>query len=99
MPIAVYYRGVRLGTDFRVGVCVSARLLVDVLSTDGLLPVHRALLRSRLRFTGLPAGAAVNFRVAGFSGNVILIHRAQIQRVVQESTDLTPNQSRDLAGS
>jgi GxxExxY protein len=78
--IGIYYRGVRLATDCRVDVCVAGRLAVDVLTVEGLTAVHRAALRSRLRITGLPAGAAVNFRVATFSGNVILLRRARSAR-------------------
>jgi hypothetical protein len=68
---------VRLDAAYRVELCVSGAVAVDVRVVDALLPVPRAELKSKLRASGLTAGVLVNFRTARLGDGLVVIRRAR----------------------
>jgi GxxExxY protein len=59
LPLA--YKGVNLGSGFRLDIVVENRLVVEVKATEKLLPIHEAQLLSYLRLSRRPVGLLLNF--------------------------------------
>lgn len=59
VPIA--YKGKDLGTCHRLDLVVDERVVVEVKSVEGILPVHKAQLMTYLKLTSSPVGLLVNF--------------------------------------
>ncbi len=59
LPLA--YKGVNLGSGFRLDIVVEDRLIVEVKATEKLLPIHEAQLLSYLRLSRRPVGLLLNF--------------------------------------
>ena len=74
--LPVYYEGVKLEIGFRVDLIVGNKVVVEIKSTEALIPVHRKQLRTYLRLMDLHLGLLINF-------NVELI-KDGIQRVVNQ---------------
>ena len=62
--IPMAYKGVDLGTSYRVDLIVEDRVVVEVKAVEIVLPVHKAQVLTYLRLTACPLGLLINFNVA-----------------------------------
>jgi GxxExxY protein len=76
VTLPVFYRGVRLDAAYRIDVCVSASVAVEVRAVEAISRVHRAELRAKLRASGLGSGVLVNFHTARFGEGLVIIRRS-----------------------
>jgi len=76
LTLPVFYRGVRLDAAYRIDVCVSATVAVEVRAVEAITRVHRAELRAKLRASGLGVGVLVNFHTARFGEGLVIIRRS-----------------------
>jgi len=60
VPIAVEYRGVRVG-DYRADLVVGHKLIVELKACSALVPRHEAQLVNYLTATGIEDGLLINF--------------------------------------
>ena len=63
VPIPVRYKGLQLETGYRGDIVVAEKVLVELKSVAGLLPVHEAQMLSYLRLSWLRVGLLLNFNV------------------------------------
>ena len=63
VQIPIFYRGIRIGADYRADVVVSGQVLVEVKSVEHVPPVHHAQLLTYLKLSGLRLGLLINFNV------------------------------------
>jgi GxxExxY protein len=62
-PAYLEYKGVSLGSAFRIDMLVNDALVAEIKAVDQVLPVHEAQLLTYLRLTGKPLGLLINFNV------------------------------------
>ena len=62
--IPMAYKGVDLGTSYRVDLIVEDRVVIEVKAVEIVLPVHKAQVLTYLRLTACPLGLLINFNVA-----------------------------------
>lgn len=62
-PIPLAYHGIKLRASFEADLIVEDRVIVEVKAVGGLIPVHRAQLKTYLKLTGCPVGLLMNFNV------------------------------------
>ena len=62
-PIPVVYKTMKLDATYRIDLLVADQVVVEIKSTDHLLPVHDAQVLTYLHLTGCPAGLLLNFNV------------------------------------
>jgi GxxExxY protein len=60
-PLPVYYEGLRLDGGYRIDLLVEDSVIVEVKSTEKVLPVHNAQLLSYLRLLNKRLGLLINF--------------------------------------
>jgi GxxExxY protein len=60
-PVPVYYEGVQLDGGYRIDLLVEDSVIVEVKSTEKVLPVHYAQLLSYLRLLNKRLGLLINF--------------------------------------
>lgn len=63
VPVRLTYKGAELGSQIRIDLLVQSCVVVEVKSTEGLAPIHRAQLLTYLKLTGYPVGLLLNFNV------------------------------------
>jgi len=63
IALPVTYRGVKLTAAYRIDFVVENSVVVEVKAVEKILPVHRAQLLSYLKFSKLPLGLLLNFKV------------------------------------
>jgi GxxExxY protein len=61
--LPVDYQGVRLKKAFRLDMVVEDAVVVEIKSVERLAGVHRAQMRSYLRFSSYKVGLVINFNV------------------------------------
>jgi GxxExxY protein len=64
VPVRLSYKGAELDSQIRIDLLVQSCVVVEVKSTHGLAPIHRAQLLTYLKLTGHPVGLLLNFNVA-----------------------------------
>lgn len=62
--IPVVYKGVQLELGFRADLIVMGKVLVELKSIDNIAPVHKKIVLTYLRLTGLKVGLLINFNEA-----------------------------------
>jgi len=72
--VPVIWEDVKLDVGFRPDIIVNDKVIIEIKSIEAIAPVHRKVLETYLRLTGLHLGRLINF-------NVELIKNG-IQRVV-----------------
>ena len=68
--VPIVYKGITLGTKYRVDLVVEDLVIVEVKSVDLLAPVHRAQVLTYMALTGCPAGLLINFNVTKLTDGV-----------------------------
>ncbi len=63
VPLDLVYKGLRVGSAYRMDLIVEGVVVVEVKAVATLLPVHRAQLITYLRRSGCPVGLLLNFNV------------------------------------
>jgi GxxExxY protein len=61
--LPLVYKGVRVGTGYRVDLIVEGEVVVEVKSIEKFEPVHVAQILSYLHLTGCKVGLLLNFNV------------------------------------
>jgi GxxExxY protein len=61
--VPILYKGLDLDARYRIDPLVEDLVVVEVKSSDHVLPVHQAQLLTYMRLTGCPAGLLINFNV------------------------------------
>ena len=61
--IPIVYKGMPLGTNYRIDLIVEDLVVVEVKSVAAIVAIHEAQLMTYLRLTGCPAGMLINFNV------------------------------------
>ncbi|CAB5084668.1 conserved hypothetical protein [Olavius algarvensis associated proteobacterium Delta 3] len=61
MPLI--YKGERINCEYRFDLVVDSRLIVELKSCDGLLPIHEAQLLTYLKIAKIKYGLLINFNV------------------------------------
>lgn len=62
-PLALLYKDVRMECGYRLDFVVENRVLIELKSVDGLLPIHEAQILTYLKLSGLKVGLLINFNV------------------------------------
>ena len=75
IDLDIQYKGVALGSGFRMDLVVRDTVIVEIKSVEHLLPVHTAQLLTYLRLSGYGVGLLTNF-------NVPLLRNGIIRRVL-----------------
>jgi GxxExxY protein len=68
--VPVIYEGVRLEAGLRLDLIVEKSLIVEIKSTEKLLPIHKSQLLTYLKLSGLRLGLLINFNTPMFSEGV-----------------------------
>ncbi len=63
LALPVCYEEVRLELGFRVDLLVEDKVVVEIKSVEGLVPVHRKQLKTYLRLMDKRLGLLINFNV------------------------------------
>ncbi|HEX2270541.1 MAG TPA: GxxExxY protein, partial [Pyrinomonadaceae bacterium] len=63
LALPVCYEEVRLELGFRVDMLVGDKVVVEIKSVEGLVPVHRKQLQTYLRLMDKRLGLLINFNV------------------------------------
>ena len=62
-PVPIIYKGIQLDCGYRLDFLVENKIIVEIKSVEGLLPIHEAQLLTYLRLTGCKIGLLINFNV------------------------------------
>ncbi len=62
--IPVVYKGIQLELGFRADLIVMGKVLVELKSIDNIAAVHKKIVLTYLRLTGLKVGLLINFNEA-----------------------------------
>jgi GxxExxY protein len=62
--VPVVYKGVLLGTGYRIDLVVDERIIVEVKAVERVVPVHEAQVITYLKLTGLRTALLVNFHAS-----------------------------------
>jgi GxxExxY protein len=63
VPLPLRFKKAALDCGYRVDLVVDGRVVVELKSVDGFLPIHEAQLLTYLRLGGYPVGLMINFNV------------------------------------
>ncbi len=74
-PLLLAYKGVKLDCAYRLDLLVDEKVIVEIKSTEQLLPIHQAQVLSYLKLSGCKVGLLLNFNVP--------VLKDGIKRVVQ----------------
>jgi GxxExxY protein len=63
-PIPLVYKETKLDCGYRLDVLVEGKIVVELKSTDGLGPIHEAIVLTYLKLSGHKLGLLINFNVS-----------------------------------
>jgi GxxExxY protein len=61
--LPVTYKGLSLECGYRIDVLVCNKVVLEIISVEGLLPIHEAQMLTYMRLGGWKAGLLINFNV------------------------------------
>ena len=61
--IKVDYEGVTMDIGFRADIIVENKVILEIKSIETIIPLHKKILLTYLRLTGLKLGLLINFNV------------------------------------
>lgn len=70
-PLALNYKGLELGTGYRLDVVVEKAIILELKSCDKIEPIHKAQLLTYLKLSGLSLGLLLNFNVTLMRDGII----------------------------
>ncbi len=65
------YKGLHVDSAFRIDLVVEDKIIVELKSQEGILPVHEAQLLTYLKLTGIRVGLLLNFNVPAMKDGII----------------------------
>ncbi|GLH72999.1 hypothetical protein GETHLI_15010 [Geothrix limicola] len=65
------YKGLRVDAAFRLDLVVEGKVIVELKSQEGILPVHEAQLMTYLKLTGMRVGLLMNFNVPIMNDGIV----------------------------
>ena len=68
--LPVIYKGVDLGTDFRLDILVENQVIIELKSVEHILPVHFKQIDSYLKLSGKQLGFLVNFNTDSINNDI-----------------------------
>ncbi len=69
-PLPIEYKGIQLGTSYRLDLVVEKKVVIELKSVDALEAVHEAQLLTYLRLTGCKIGLLINFNVTALKNGI-----------------------------
>ena len=70
VPISIDYKGHCIEAAYRADLIVNDTVLLELKSTETLLPIHGAQIRTYLKFLNLRVGLLMNFNVTNLMSGV-----------------------------
>lgn len=71
LQLPLDYKGLRVDAAFRLDLVVEGKIIVELKSQDGVLPVHETQLMTYLKLAGIRVGLLLNFNVAAMKDGII----------------------------
>jgi GxxExxY protein len=65
------YKGLHVDSAFRIDLIVEDKIIVELKSQEGILPVHEAQLITYLKLTGKRVGLLLNFNVPTMKDGIL----------------------------
>jgi GxxExxY protein len=65
------YKGLRVNAAFRLDLVVEGKIIIELKSQEGILPVHEAQLMTYLKLTGVRVGLLLNFNVPVLKDGIV----------------------------
>jgi GxxExxY protein len=63
IPMPVVYKNIKLDHGYRIDLLVEGKVVVEIKSIDGILPVHEAQVLTYLKLGDYKLGLLINFNV------------------------------------
>jgi GxxExxY protein len=63
LALPIMYHGVKLDAGYRIDLLVENKVVVEIKTVDGILPIHKAQVISYLKLSGKSLGLLINFNV------------------------------------
>jgi GxxExxY protein len=63
VAVPVMYRGIQIGSAFRIDLLVDGLVIVELKATEQMLPIHTSQLLTYLRLANFHLGLLINFNV------------------------------------
>jgi GxxExxY protein len=63
-PIPLVYKDAKLDCGYRLDILVEGKIVVELKSTNGLGPIHDAIVLTYLKLSGHKLGLLINFNVS-----------------------------------
>ena len=70
VTLPIVYDGTTLDAGYRIDILVENSVIIEIKSTDALLPIHQAQLLTYLKLSGLRLGYLMNFNVSLFKQGI-----------------------------
>lgn len=71
VPINVLYRGLELGTSYRIDILVEGKVLIELKSVEKLSDLHHKQLLTYLKLANITLGYLVNFNTDSMKDSII----------------------------
>lgn len=71
VPINVLYRGLELGTSYRIDILVEGKVLIELKSVGKLSDLHHKQLLTYLKLANIKLGYLVNFNTDSMKDSII----------------------------
>lgn len=71
VELPLKYKGIALGTPFRMDLVISDAVVVEIKAIEQHIPVHECQLRTYLRLSGHRVGLLINFNVPFLRDGII----------------------------
>jgi len=62
-PLPMLYKEIKLDAGYRLDFLVNGKVIVEIKSSGGIIPIHDAQILSYLRLSGCKIGLLINFNV------------------------------------
>jgi GxxExxY protein len=70
VPLPVIYKEVRLDCGYRMDIVVKRELVLELKTTEQLLPIHSAQLLTYLKLSGMRKGLILNFHAGALKDGI-----------------------------
>ncbi|WLT31262.1 GxxExxY protein [Geothrix sp. PMB-07] len=71
LQLPLDYKGLRVDAAFRLDLVVEGKIIVELKSQAGVLPVHEAQLMTYMKLAGMRVGLLLNFNVTTMKDGII----------------------------
>ena len=72
-PLPVEYKGARLDCGYRLDMVVEDRVILELKACDSIEEIHKALILTYLRLSGLKLGLILNFNVPVMKEGIVRV--------------------------